>query len=297
MKGWLITNAFLNNSKFSEIRNWLVDAARNKGIELINLTNAEVLVILDADFEKKDMNRWNEKPDFVLFWDKDIRLARFLENLGFHLFNSSTAIEICDDKSFTHIQLQSAGIRMPDTIIAPMTYSNIGYNDYEFLTTVMSKLSFPMVVKECFGSFGQQVYLVNDEAELKAKVLEIGAKPMLFQKFIATSKGQDVRLQVVGEQVVASMYRYSDQGDFRANITGGGKMKPYEPTRKQIELAVKCCREIGLDFGGVDLLFGEEQEPIVCEVNSNAHFKNIYDCTGINVADYIMDYIEKKMTS
>ena len=38
-------------------------------------------------------------------------------------------------------------------------------------------------------------------------------------------------------------------------------------------------------------MFDDQDEPIVCEVNSNAHFKNIYDCTGINVADRIMNYL------
>ena len=48
---------------------------------------------------------------------------------------------------------------------------------------------------------------------------------------------------------------------------------------------------MNLDFAGVDILFGENDEPILCEVNSNAHFKNILDCTGVNVAQCILDYI------
>jgi RimK family alpha-L-glutamate ligase len=118
---------------------------------------------------------------------------------------------------------------------------------------------------------------------------------MLFQEFIKSSKGKDLRLQVVGNQVVAAMYRYSENGDFRANITNGGKMKLFDPSEEQVELAIKCCKIIGLDFAGVDILFGENQEPIVCEVNSNAHFKNIFDCTGINVADCILEYIIKRI--
>jgi glutathione synthase/RimK-type ligase-like ATP-grasp enzyme len=68
-------------------------------------------------------------------------------------------------------------------------------------------------------------------------------------------------------------------------------MKCFKPSKKQIDLAVQCVEAIGLDFAGVDLLFDEEEQPIVCEVNSNAHFKNIYDCTKVNVAKHIMDYI------
>ena len=59
-------------------------------------------------------------------------------------------------------------------------------------------------------------------------------------------------------------------------------------------MALKVCRELKLDFAGVDIMFGKQGEPVLCEVNSNAHFKNIYDCTGVNVADEIMEYILNK---
>lgn len=294
MTGWLITNAFLHTHKFTEINLWLVAAAKKAGIDLTIKTNAEVLVRLDSKNTLAYKTDETDKPDFILFWDKDIRLAEYLELKGIPVFNSSRSIAICDDKSLTHLYLQRAGIKMPKTILAPMTYSNIGYTNTEFLEQVIAELSFPMVVKECFGSFGQQVYLVQNHMELEEKVKVIQPKPMLFQEFIEASKGKDVRLQVVGNQVVASMYRYSGNDDFRANITNGGKMKPYEPTKEQTDLAVECCKILGLDFAGVDILFGEKEEPIVCEVNSNAHFKNIYDCTGVNAADFIMEYILKE---
>lgn len=72
-------------------------------------------------------------------------------------------------------------------------------------------------------------------------------------------------------------------------------MKEYTPNDAQIELAVKVCDTLGLDFAGVDILFGENEEPVFCEVNSNAHFKNIYDCTGVNVAEYIIRHIVEKV--
>jgi RimK family alpha-L-glutamate ligase len=190
----------------------------------------------------------------------------------------------------------NSGITMPRTIVSPMTFVNIGYTSFTFLEEVAKRIQFPMIVKECFGSFGQQVYLVHHLVELKEKVMQIGAKPLLFQEFITSSYGKDVRLQVVGNQVIASMYRYSENGDFRANLSIGGKMKPFIPSREQCELALRCCKIIGLDFAGVDFLFGENDEPIVCEINSNAHFKNIYDCTGVNAADAIISHIKEKLS-
>lgn len=289
MTGILIVNEFLRLNKFNEIHDWLIRAAERYKLKLLLKTNAELMI---------DISRGKKRPeaDFILFWDKDVKLAYYLEQIGFPVFNSSRAIEICDDKALTHLTLMNYDIPMPDTILAPKTFDNIGYTNYDFLNNIADKLGFPMVVKECFGSFGQQVYLAHDFEELNELVVRIGTKPMLFQQLIKTSLGRDIRLEVVGGRVIASMQRFSENGDFRANITIGGRMEAYRPTEEQYRLAVKCCEAIGLDFAGVDLLFGEQDEPIICEVNSNAHFKNIFDCTGVNAAEAIMEYIYQRVS-
>ena len=231
-----------------------------------------------------------------MFWDKDIKLASYLEKLGIRVFNPARSIEICDDKALTHLEFMNQGIKMPRTIFAPMTYSNIGYSNFEFLNHIKSKLDFPIVIKEVFGSFGQQVYIAHDESELEAIVKDKSKSKLIFQEFIKSSMGKDVRLQVVGKKVVAAMYRYNDSGDFRANLSNGGKMKGYTPTKEQEKLAIKTCQVLGLDFAGVDILFGENDEPIVCEVNSNAHFKNITDVSRVNIADKIIKYIIEEIS-
>ena len=71
-------------------------------------------------------------------------------------------------------------------------------------------------------------------------------------------------------------------------------MKAYEPSKAQIEMAQKVMHELRLDFAGVDILFGEDGEPVLCEVNSNAHFVNIWKCTGVNAADEIVRYCMEK---
>lgn len=287
--GFLVVNHFLQTSKFTDLYERLKKGAEAAGLTLTVKTGCELLCEVQSGFLKEQ-----EKPDFVLFWDKDIRLAKLLEGMGIRLFNSAAAIEACDDKSLTHLAL-SGIVPMPKTICAPMTYEAVGYPDLSFVEKVGEALGFPMVIKECFGSFGAQVYLVNTLAEAKEKVKSLAGKPFIFQEFIAASTGRDIRLQVVGDHVIAAMLRFSETGDFRAGITSGGSMKPYEPTEKQKELAVLVCKTLGLDFAGVDFLFGENDEPILCEVNSNAHFKNLYDCTGVDAAAEIMAYIRKKL--
>ena len=113
MKGWLIVNRFLNNGKFSELYDWLISAALKAGSELTLMTNADITVRADINrIVYPDLE--HSRPDYVIFWDKDIRLARALEAAGLTLFNCADAIEACDDKSLTCIKLAGL-VRMPVT--------------------------------------------------------------------------------------------------------------------------------------------------------------------------------------
>ena len=63
----------------------------------------------------------------------------------------------------------------------------------------------------------------------------------------------------------------------------------------EIEIAaITASKVIGLDFAGVDVLFGKNG-PIVCEVNSNPHFKSSLECTGVDMSEEIMSYIAEQM--
>ena len=274
MHGTLIVNHFLDERKFKEQTNLYMEAANRHGINLSVCTNAQSC----------------PESDFVLFLDKDIALARNLELTGARVFNSARAIALCDDKAYTYLSLKNSGLKMPQTLIAPMTFFQSEWNNNPFLVRAEEELGYPMIIKEACGSFGRQVWMVNNKKELAEKLHECSPKRVILQEYVASSCGKDVRINLVGGKSVAAMYRYSET-DFRANISSGGKMKAYSPSDDQIRVAQDACRILGLDFGGVDLLFGKDGEPILCEVNSNAHIKNIMDCTGTNVADHIISYI------
>ncbi len=287
MKAYLVTNHYLVSDKFNSLHMLLKESAQKFGIDLILKTNAEILSNLTIGGNERC-----EDIDFVLFWDKDTTLCRLLEGMGLKVFNSSRAIAACDNKGLTHAILNKTGIKMPKTIIAPLSFKNEDLT--QFAENAAEKLGLPMVIKESYGSFGFQVYKAHDIYDAVEIANNISPNQMIFQEYIKESCGRDVRLNVVGDRVVASMERVNNN-DFRANVTNGGNMKKYTPTKEECDIAVSACKALGLDFGGVDLLFGKEG-PLLCEVNSNAHIKNILDCTGINVADEIFSYIKGKIS-
>lgn len=284
MVGWLVVNSFIQSQKAQTMREFFCASAVRHGVELVVKRSDELVGDICGGI--------NNKPDFCIFWDKDIYLARRLENAGIRLFNSAQAVHTCDNKILTAFALRGV-VDQPLTIAVPKTYENIGYTSFDYLHSAAEILSFPLVIKEAYGSFGMQVHLARNFDEAAEILKRIGSRDCLLQEFIACSSGRDVRINVVGGKVFASMLR-TNTCDFRSNISGGGTTEPYTPTAAQCEAAVKACAASGLDFGGVDVLFGEDG-PIVCEVNSNPHFKSLYDCTGDDMSDEIIKHIVKEM--
>ena len=113
------------------------------------------------------------------------------------------------------------------------------------------------------------------------------------QEFIASSKGRDVRINVVGDTAVVSMLR-ENKNDFRSNISNGGTGALYEPAEGFKKLAVDAAKALGLSFAGVDVMFGENG-PIICEINSNPQFASTLKATGVNLAEHIADYILRQV--
>ncbi|QTD41564.1 RimK family alpha-L-glutamate ligase [Sporosarcina sp. Te-1] len=284
---WVIYNGSLLSDKFKDQAVLVGEAAERAGIRAVLKKNYEVMIDLASPI--------TARPDFVVFLDKDILLASYLKQNGIPVFNDPEVIETCDNKAKQYIKLAKAGIPMPATIIAPKVYPNFTIRQSGYYETVLEHLGLPLIIKEGHGSFGMKVYLIETEEDFYAKVEELRGIDYVFQQFIASSRGRDVRVNIVGGEIVAAMYR-SSETDFRANITNGGVASIIELTEEQKTIALQAAEAVGAEFAGVDLLFGENENPLVCEVNAAAHIRNIYNVTGINVADKMIEYIVGKLT-
>ncbi|MGN0824588.1 MAG: RimK family alpha-L-glutamate ligase, partial [Candidatus Coproplasma sp.] len=232
--------------------------------------------------------------DFCVYLDKDKYLLKALEKSGVRTFNSFEAIEVCDDKMATYLCLSGNGIDMPLTIPGVLCYdSKVDVSESQS-EQIEKKLGYPLIVKSSYGSRGTGVYLIKDRTQLIEIMDKMKMIPHLFQKFIPESFGKDLRVIVIGGKVLGGMLRQSN-GDFRSNVALGGSATPYPVDDKLSALCQKCACVLGLDYCGIDVLFGKDDTPYICEVNSNAFFYGFESATGLNVAKAYAEYIAKAM--
>lgn len=289
MKGLIITNGYAVADGIKHQVARLQEEFFKLGVEVEIKRNNELHAFIEKGNIKVNLGPY----DFAMYLDKDRYVADMLERNGLKLFNKTEAICKCDDKMLTHICLSNAGIKMPTSISSTLCYRDDGNRDY--LKDVEKKLGFPLIVKENYGSLGKQVYLVNNSAELRQIEDKLIHVPHIFQEFIASSKGLDYRIIVIGHKVVAYMKR-ENKHSYLSNLATGGTASVVELPQEYLDVAIKASEILDLDYCGVDILQGPNGEPILSEVNSNAFFEGIEKTTGINVAGAYAKYVIEKLS-
>ena len=275
----------LNREWIEQIDAFVV-AFKKCGIELIPVTNVDAY-----DYVKQ----YKRYVHFILYWDKDIYLAELLEATGIPVFNTSQAIRVCDDKALTYIKLKSNHIPTPKTLVLPFTLGTNVLKFYDRIKALIDEkgFKFPFVLKQRFGSFGEQVYLITSEVMFKKMLNLIGEKELLIQEFIEESSGRDFRVNVVGREAVSIVMRVN-QGNFRSNVHQGGVMSSVpHPDKRMLKLAVKAAKAVNADFAGVDILVNAAGEPVVIEVNSNARTIAVEEASKVYVSLFIARHIKK----
>jgi len=150
----------------------------------------------------------------------------------------------------------------------------------------------PVIIKLIEGTQGIGVLLAESEksAEAIIELLQSQKQNVLIQKFVAESKGRDIRAFVVGDQVVAAMRRVAQGQEFRSNVHRGGIAEPVTLDEEYSETAVRSAQIMGLRVAGVDML-ESKTGPQIMEVNSSPGLEGIEGCTQLDVAGTIIDHI------
>lgn len=235
--------------------------------------------------------------DFVIFYDKDVALAELIEAYGIPTFNSARAIRICDDKALTYAKFVEKKIPTPKTMVMPFLF---GRDGSVLINELLKKLArngfnFPLVYKERKGSFGDQVYLINNPQELNDIIRKTCSRDAIIQEYIKDARGVDYRVVVVGNTVIACAKRVN-KNDFRSNVNQGGVMIPFNNLPHHAKkIAINAAKACKCEYAGVDIIFDRNGNCYVLEVNSNPRTLAMENATKINITANIAARLIKRI--
>lgn len=152
----------------------------------------------------------------------------------------------------------------------------------------------PVIIKLQEGTQGLGVILAETKKSAKS-IIDTFYKmdtSILIQEYIEESNGEDIRIFVVGNKIIASMKRSSEVGEFRSNVHRGGTTETIQPSPKEQFIALNATKYLGLGVAGVDLI-RSKKGPLLIEVNASPGLQGIEAATGVNIAREIILYVEK----
>mgnify|MGYP002623084762 CR=1 FL=1 len=211
-------------------------------------------------------------------------VVRQFEQMDVFCTNSSSGISNSRDKLRCLQILSRHRIGIPQTTFVR--------DKHDVLPAIERVGGAPVVIKLLEGTQGIGVLLAESEksAEAIVELLQSQKQNVLIQKFVAESKGRDIRAFVVGDRVVAAMRRVAVGQEFRSNVHRGGTTEVVQLDETYAETAVRAAQILGLRVAGVDMLEGKDG-PQIMEVNSSPGLEGIETCTQLDIAGAVVDYI------
>lgn len=240
----------------AEYNEWFIDHIIEEGRKC----NLDIRLVLSDKEEVSDND-----IDFAIVRNRDSKLCKRLEENNIRCFNSSYVVNIGNDKWEMYKDFNSAGI--------PVMY------------TQKTKLPYPFVMKPVNGHGGENVYLIKNADEYESVISNIpdDRQGDLIYQVIATEKGRDIRVYVVGGIILTAMERIAldSENDFRSNYSLNGNAKEHALTDEELKLAAKVADHIKADFVGIDLIYNNGR-PVVNEIEDAVGTRMLYSLTDID---------------
>lgn len=240
-----------------------------------------------------DSSRFSSLPGRILVrcvsFYRGLNISSIYEAHGIDTVNSSKVLGVCGNKLLTSQLLAKNGIPTPKTIVAFSAESAM---------QAIESVGYPCVMKPVVGSWGRQVVPIRDKEtaealiEMREQTQQGDSMQTIFyiQEMIKRPP-RDIRCIVVGDEVVASVYRYSTGENWKTNVALGGHTEPCKLTPELEQTVLKTVGVLGQGVLGVDLMEKSSEEFVVHEVNGTVEFKGAQTVTNLSIAGRIADYI------
>lgn len=211
-------------------------------------------------------------------------IVRQFEQMNVFCSNSANGISNARDKLRCAQMLSRFDIGMPATEFVR--------DRHDVLPAIERVGGAPVIIKLLEGTQGVGVILADSVKVAQAiiETLQSTRQNVLIQKFVAESRGRDIRAFVVGDRVVGAMRRRAQGDEFRSNVHRGGSVEGITLDEAYEATAVRAAQIVGLQIAGVDMLEGNDG-PQVMEVNSSPGLEGIERATGADIAGEIIDYV------
>ncbi|RPI83917.1 MAG: lysine biosynthesis protein LysX [Nitrosopumilales archaeon] len=246
-------------------------------------------LIFDTESSKSDSRFGDIILQRVISYNRGLHLTYCLEQIGLPVVNSFSVSEICGNKLITSLILKKNNVPTPKTTFA---FSN------ESARECMKKLGFPLVVKPIIGSWGRGVYQIKDQSmadmmlDSRQENDNSFSRIYYFQELI-NRPSRDIRCIVIGDQIVASVFRYSSENEWRTNVAVGGRTEMAPLTSELKEIVLKASNAVGGGILGVDLMEDKERGYLVHEVNNTVEFRGASAVCKSDIAGAMTDYLVK----
>lgn len=237
-EGWLVYDREnIERNRFF-IDRWMQAAAR-RGISLRLVQTGHISFGFEEGraFLKEQLQQ--ARPDFAVMRAAHPLLSAHLEAMGIPCFNSAKVADICNDKRKTHALLAGELPMMPTAFLTREAFEN--------------PFPYPVVVKGAHGCGGRSVYLARNEEEYLSALKKAAPDSLLVQP-LCDRPGRDVRVYVLGNELIAAMLRYQDD-DFRSNVGLGGGSRPAELTDELRGYVEKVMAHFDIGLVGIDFIF------------------------------------------
>jgi [lysine-biosynthesis-protein LysW]--L-2-aminoadipate ligase len=263
----------------------LYEAAKKNGVNVENVDCKNLILHLDDSMKLSGKTILQRCVSYF----KSLHSTAALEGLGARVINPLRAASLCGNKLFAHMELRKAGLATPRAVSA---FSE------ESAQAALEQFGYPSVIKPTIGSWGRLIALLRDREAARAVIEDREHMFPLYQIYFfeefVERPPRDIRAIVIGEQVVAAIYRYSGEGEWKTNMALGGRAEICPVTKELEDICLKATSVLGAQVAGVDLMESKADGLLVHEVNNTTEFKNTVRVTEVDIPSLMIDYAVKE---
>jgi [lysine-biosynthesis-protein LysW]--L-2-aminoadipate ligase len=243
---------------------------------------------INTESKKSDFDFGDVVLERCVSYFRGLHFTACLEFLDVPVLNKFEVANNCGNKMITSLLLKKHNVPTPKTYF---TFSS------EMALEILEKHGYPLVIKPIIGSWGRGVMLLKDRdtADAIVEVRELSDGPLdriYYLQEAVKRPPRDIRAVVVGDHVIAAMYRTST-GGFKTNIALGGEPVLYEITNELEDICLKASRAVGGGILGVDIMEDEKRGLVVHEINNTVEFKGLAKVAKRNIPKEMIEYAAK----